>query len=262
MTNRLVPQSRSDALANVLLGVPLGFAFLGLACLDRVGRGAVIRRGLLLLPACLGFAAVIEFVQLCFPARTCAASDVVCQGLGAAIGMAAWVLFGQRLTEQARAVWSRSGLGGAAGRLLVWYLVLLAFIQLLPMDLSPSPKDLYKKLRDVAVFVPFTEYRGAGHEQAIQQTAKLLLVAGLYLPVGLLAAGLPERFWQYDNSRRVFAAAIGLAVGMEGLQLVVHARVPSATDAGVGAAAALVGWRLRRMRPPAREPLSTPGGDR
>src|SRR5207248_2325426 len=38
MTRRAVPQSRSDALANVLLGVPLGFGLLGLARVDRPGK--------------------------------------------------------------------------------------------------------------------------------------------------------------------------------------------------------------------------------
>src|SRR5204863_2284408 len=89
-------ESRSDAAANLLLGVPLGFALLGLACADRGwSRGRVARAGLLLLPACALFAAAVEFSQLFTTGRTCSASDVLAQTLGAALGMTAWVLCGQ-----------------------------------------------------------------------------------------------------------------------------------------------------------------------
>src|SRR5205814_5993342 len=139
------------------VGVPLGFGLLGLARVDRPGKARAVLTGVLLLPACLGFAAAVEFAQLYVPVRTCAGSDVLCQGFGAALGMAGWVLVGQRLTEQARQVVG----AGAAGRLLVAYLALLAFVQALPMDLTLSPRDIYKKLRDRVVYVPFGEFRGA-----------------------------------------------------------------------------------------------------
>src|SRR5262249_49486849 len=119
--------SRSDALANVLLGVPLGFGLLGLVFVDKpqnrfrsdaglpprpeAGRGEswLVREvvlGLCLLPGCLAFAAAVEFAQLYFPARTCSGADVLCQGFGALLGMAAWVLLGRRLVDRARAAWN------------------------------------------------------------------------------------------------------------------------------------------------------------
>ena len=248
MANRWWPESRSDGVANVLLGVPLGFGLLGLVCVDRRSRLAAIGRGLLLLPACVGVAAGVEFVQLYFPARTCSGSDVLCQGLGSALGMTAWVLFGQRLTEHARAIWSGREIGGATGRLLVVYLVLLAFVQFLPMDLTASPKELYKKVRDQVVFVPFEEFRGRDTDQTWDRAARLLQVFGLYLPVGLLAAGLPGRFGLWGNPAQIVAAALGLAGAMEALQLIVQSRVPSATDVTIGAAGALAGWLIRLMR--------------
>src|SRR5439155_23954107 len=88
------------------------------------------------------------------------------------------------LGSQAGAVWTGAD---AAGRMLIAYLVLLAFVQLLPMDLSASPRDLYRKLRDGMVYVPFAEFRGAEGSKTLEQTGKLLRVFGLYLPIGLLA---------------------------------------------------------------------------
>ena len=87
----------------------------------------------------------MEFAQLYVPVRTCAGSDVLCQTVGAAIGMTVWLLVGQRLVEQAREV---AG-SGAVVRLLAAYIVLLAFVQTLPMDLTLSPRDVGKKLLGV-----------------------------------------------------------------------------------------------------------------
>jgi VanZ family protein len=239
MTRRPLPESRSDGLANVLLGVPLGLGLLGLVRVDNPGKARAAAVGLLLLPACVAFAAAVEFAQLYVPARTCAGSDVVCQGFGAAVGMLGWVLFGQRLTDQAREV---AG-SGAVVRLLAAYVVLLTFVQTLPMDLTLSPKDIYKKLRDKVVYVPFGEFRGATAGRAWERTATLLQVTALYLPVGLLAANLPGRLRRYaDSLPKVFAASVGLACGMEAIQLVVQSRTSSATDVAVGATAATLGW--------------------
>jgi VanZ family protein len=246
MTNRPLPESRSDGLANVLLGVPLGFALLGLCRVDRSRMARTVAAGLVLLPACLAFAAAVEFAQLFVPVRTCAGSDVLCQGFGAAVGMLGWALVGQRLTDQVREV---AG-SGAVVRLLAAYVVLLAFVQTLPMDLTISPKEVYKKLRDKVVYVPFTEFRGATAGRTWERTATLLQVTALYLPVGLLAANLPGRLRKHAESLpKVFALSVGLACGMEAIQLVVQSRTSSATDVAVGATAATLGWVIGRRFP-------------
>jgi VanZ family protein len=239
MTRRPLPESRSDALANVLLGVPLGFGMLGLFRLDRPGRLRAAATGLLLLPACAGFAAVVEFAQLYVPVRTCAGSDVVCQTIGAAFGILGWVLLGPRLVEQAREVTG----SGAVIRLLVAYLLLLAFVQTLPMDLTLSPRAVGKKLLSVLKVLPFEEFRGANPGRVWERTAQLLQVTALYLPVGLLLANLQG--WQRrhaDGPGKVFLIGLGLAFVMEGVQLLVASRTSSPTDVAVGATAVTLAW--------------------
>src|SRR5262245_23883932 len=57
--------SRSDTLVNVMLGVPLGFALLGMIAADRrwpVQKQVVF--GVRLLPVCAIFASAVEFSQL------------------------------------------------------------------------------------------------------------------------------------------------------------------------------------------------------
>src|SRR5262245_14362598 len=246
LSHRVIVQSRSDGIANVLLGVPLGFALLGLVCAD---RGWTWRKtagvGLLLLPACVLFAAGVEFVQLYFPERTCAASDILAQALGAALGMIAWVLVGQKFTERARAMWTGTE-QNPAGRLLPAYLVLVAFIQALPLDVSASPYELYRKVRDEVRFVPFGEFDGLNAAERWKQIAKLAKLAGLLFPAGLLASRLKGRFAAW-NAARVALAAVAVAVCLEAVQLVVKSRTPSTTDMLVGAFAALAGWYAGRI---------------
>lgn len=225
MTQRWMFESRSDAIANVMLGVPLGFGLVGFLRAERRGAAGDVFASLFCLPLCVAFAAAVEFCQLYLPERTTAGSDVLCQGFGSILGMAAWVVAGRWLVHQAEAIWSGSG---AAGRLLIAYLVVLAFVQMLPMDLSASPRDLYRKLRDDVVFVPFSE------GMTVERSTRLLQVCGLFLPVGLFAR---RGGWS-------LAIPLMLAIATEGIQLLVKSRVPSATDALVGGFGVLFGWWL------------------
>ena len=233
MEQRLLPQSRSDGLANFALGVPLGFALLG-AC---PGRRLVLAAPLL--AGCVGLAAAVEFAQLYVPERTCAGSDVLAQGIGAAVGMGLWFALGGWVTRFATAAANHPKAGGRAGRLLAAYLLVVAGVQLLPLDLSPSPVDVYRKLRDgKATLVPFGEGVTGDH------VAKWLTLAGLFLPAGLLAS-------RVSSLSGAEAAAGGFAVAglTEAGQLLVS-RHASTTDVLVGGVGWLVGLALGRARLP------------
>ncbi len=234
MADRLLPQSRSDGLANFALGVPLGFALLG-ACPSRRGLLAVP-----LLAGCVGLAAAVEFGQLYVPERTCAGSDVLAQGLGAAVGMGLWVAVGGRVTRFATLAANHPKAGGRAGRLLAAYLFVVAGVQLLPLDLSASPVDVYRKLRDgKATLRPFGEGVTGDH------VAKWLTLVGLFLPAGLLAS-------RVSSLSGVEAVAGGFAVAglTEAGQLLVS-RYASTTDVLVGGVGWLVGLVVGRARLPA-----------
>jgi VanZ family protein len=239
--------SRSDSVANVMLGVSIGFALLGLVSVDRNWpREKTVLFALLLLPVCGLFSAGVEFSQLFTVSRVCSASDIVAQVLGTIAGMVAWVLWGQQLTDRTLATINRADLN-VASRLLIAYVALLAFIQTLPFDVSASPVDLYRKFRDGGVkFVPFGEFDGMTDAQRWGHIAKLVKLAGLYFPVGLLAARLKGRVERWSILPVAFAA-IGLGICLESLQLVVRSRTPSVTDALVGAFAAMAGWYAARV---------------
>ena len=244
MQTRWRVESRSDLLANVLLGVPLGFGLLGARRVDRSGRGQAVRTGLALWPGCVAFAAAVEFVQLYIPGRYSSASDVIAQGAGAAVGMAGWVLAGQRLTDAARRALADPRAGGAAGRLLLVYLGLVTLVQLLPLDLSASPYAARRRyLRGDVTLTPFAEW-DSQEANRVWLALTWLGQAVLFFPAGLLLARFPVRVW-----RRWFGfplvAAVGCGVGLatEAAQVLVS-RYPSVSDVLVGAVGLTAGWVL------------------
>jgi VanZ family protein len=248
-------ESRSDAIANVMLGLPLGFALLGAASADRGwSRARLALVGLRLLVPCALFAAAVEFSQLFTADRFCSATDIAAQTLGSAAGMAAWVLWGQRLADRALAVWRRADVD-AAGRMLIAYLALLAFVEALPFDLNASPYGLYRKFKDGGVrLAPFGEFEGVSDAARWKEMGKLARLAGLFFPAGLLAALARGRIESWGVPR-VALAALALGVCAEAPQLLVKSRTPGATDALVGACAAAAGWLAGRAH---REGLALP----
>jgi VanZ family protein len=244
MQTRWRVESRSDLLANVLLGVPLGFCLLGARRVDRPGHGDAVWAGLVLWPGCVAFAALVEFAQLYFSGRTSAATDVLAQGIGAAVGMAGWVLAGPWLTDAARRVWADPRAGGPAGRLLLAGLGLVALMQLLPLDLSASPYAARKRFRhgDV-ILVPFAEWHAPNADHA-RLVLTWLAQAVLFAPAGLLLARLPGRVWRRWYGLPV-VVGFGLGVGLltEAGQVLVS-RGPSGTDVLVGAAGFTAGWAV------------------
>lgn len=247
LANRRVIESRSDFVANFLLGVPLGFCLLGALRVDRAGQRGTILTAAAAWPLCVLLAAGVEFGQLYFPGRTSSAADVIAQGAGSAAGMLVWGTAGPRLTAWARKAWAGQRIGGTAGRLLVIYLGFLVLIQLLPLDLTLSPTEAYHKLRDRVTYVPFAELSGPRTPAFAGRTQAWLELAALYVPVGLLAAGRPGRAWRsWRSGPRVFGLALVLALGLEACQLVVASRRPSVTDVLIGGAATTLGWAIGR----------------
>ncbi|OGW61675.1 MAG: hypothetical protein A2V83_02150 [Nitrospirae bacterium RBG_16_64_22] len=221
--------SRADWVANILLFVPLAFLWLGV--LWPGGRTSRIAASVLVLFACVGLSAAIEFAQLFFPPRTVSLNDVLAEGIGAGIGVIAWHLAGpglMRWVDEWRGERSEKSL---ALRLLYVYLFLLFGYNLLPLDLTISPVEIYHKWRaGRVVLVPF----GYPFADPAQEIYSLLADAVIWIPAAYLwrrsAAKGPLSSWLH-----VTAAAVLL----EFLQLFVYTRVSDVTDvltASIGAA--------------------------
>ena len=236
MADRVWPASRSDWLANVLLGVPLGFCLLGAVRVGSPGRAwPTLVTAVVLWPACVGLAVAVEFGQLYVPGRTCSGSDVAAQGLGAAVGMIGWAEFGPKLT-----IYLARWLTGTAGRspvvrVFAAYAGMLGLILYMPLDLTMSPADLARELLRQVVFVPFAEFAGWGTAAGREQLQHWAELAAVYIPAGLIAA----RFEQagsdrWNSSGAVLPAVIGFPFVMEAGQLFVASHVPQMSGAVVG----------------------------
>lgn len=246
LQTRVTIESRSDAIANVLLGVPLGFALMGAIRADRAGAAGNMVAAAVVWPTCVGLALAVEFSQMFVPGRTPSGADVLAQGVGSAVGVGAWLTFGPWGTAFVRQVLDNPRAGGAVGRLLASYILFLAVVQLLPLDLTASPADVYRKIRDGGVtWIPFGELSGANGMPGSDPWTKVqdwLELVGLGLPVGLIASQLPGRAWR-TWAGLPWAATAGLMLGavMETGQVFVS-RHPSITDTLFLAVGVLIGW--------------------
>ncbi|MFO0796688.1 MAG: VanZ family protein [Gemmataceae bacterium] len=238
LRDRVAVHSRSDGVGNVGVAVPLGFFLLAAARVDRRRGIGELVAALALWPLAAAVAVAAEFGQVFLPTRYATSADVWCQAVGAALGMLGWLVAGRWLTGHARAVWERTQPRAAAARLLAAYLLWVAAAQALPLDLTASPAEVYRKARDRVVYVPFREFGPGGPADA---GMKFLKVAGLFLPAGLLAG----RLWA--NPLRPLALGVLLAGATELGQLVVNSRVPSATDVVAGTTGVLLGWAAVRF---------------
>jgi VanZ family protein len=196
----------------------------------------------LVLPGCVAASAAIEFAQLFFPPRVSSLNDIVAQAVGAGLGAAAWLAWGQRCTVWARRFWSDPGASGPAARVFPAYLAVLVLVHVVPLDLTISPADLYHKYQEGRVrLVPFAGWDAS----PLEVTRKCLLNVAFFLPGGLLLAWLPGRVWRDGRSwLHVWGLGVGLAGLVEALQLFVQSRFADTTDVVTGGVAVLAGWGI------------------
>jgi glycopeptide antibiotics resistance protein len=225
--------SRADWVANILLFVPFAFLWTGILSGE---PSSPLRRALasvFVFAGAAGLALAIEFAQIFFPPRTVSANDLLAEGLGAIAGIVLWWLFGRRVIGYLSG-WSRLGSGaGTAQRLLAGYLFLMFGYNLLPLDLTISPIEVFHKWREgKLILIPF----GAHFESFAQRVYDIASDAAIWIPAAFL--------WQMSSPlppRRNVLRVTGCAALLELLQLFVYSRVTDVTDILTAAAGAAIG---------------------
>jgi VanZ family protein len=252
VSTRAIPDSRSDWAANVALGVPLGFAALGLCRANRIGRMADLLTAGAVVTVCTLFSGCVEFGQLFYVGRTCSGSDIWAQGFGAVIGATIWCLYGRQAAVYIRNAFSQEGARSSTAPLLAGYVGIILLVQLLPLDLTASPKEIYHRLTDSrkVTIVPFTDLMGRPGEDKLDDLKKLADWAELFMlfvPAGLLAAGLPGVFRSANGLAQVAGYGLMAAAATEAGQILVQSRHASTTDVLVGSVGILFGWATARI---------------
>ncbi|OGB05383.1 MAG: hypothetical protein A3G29_10435 [Burkholderiales bacterium RIFCSPLOWO2_12_FULL_64_99] len=233
--------SRADWVANFLLFIPLTF----LAGLVLNGSAGTFRRvliaGMLTLSA-WALAVGIEFTQLFFPQRTVSQNDILAEGLGGIVGTALHFLAGVKVHAWLDGFWRAQQAQDRASILLRSYLLILLVFNVMPLDLTLSPVEMFHKWKEGRViFIPFYGLKDGWSITLYGLLTDLLIWA----PVGALWALQAARTF-----RQIFWLGLLAAAGIEALQLFVYSRTTDVTDVLLGACGALGGaLLLRRTRP-------------
>lgn len=240
--------SRSDFVANILLGVPLGFFGMGFLTRENTRRHPWAA-GIAIIAGASVLAALAEFGQLYVPERTTSLSDIIAQTLGASIGVGVWFMGGGQVSRYVRGLWGEYVQDEDALKILGGYALLYAVYQLLPLDITIRPAEMYHKfLGGMVALIPFTDRAGL--------TAYLLLSqAAVMIPIGYAVVVLGR-----GRGHPLVRATIGgvlFAGALEFLQLFILPRYSSTTDVVMGALGAAVGgWLAIRFGPAARVGLT------
>jgi len=254
-------QSRTDWATNVLLFVPIGFFAVGALCVDRRRRWAVLAT-VPVAACCAALSVAIEFAQLWFPPRTASLNDIAAETIGSLAGCVLWVFVGQTLTDWLRTYTRDASPKRQVDWLLQAYLLGFVIYSVLPLDLTISVADLYRKFKGgKLVALPFSYGYGSAFAW-IYQLAKDVVV---FVPVGAWAAtAFVGRGRQVRSLGQSVLIGGLIAAAIEVAQLFVYSRFTDATDIIMGTAGVTVGAALmRRLRgatggQPMAEPATEP----
>lgn len=201
---KLGAASRADWIANILLYIPLSF-MAAAACGRMIHPLARLILSLSVFIFCLALAVAVEFTQQFFPPRTVSLNDLIAEGLGTAIGLGAWLIFGHYFSRLYNQLWQGSLFSVHAG--IVFYLLLYIGLSLFPFDFVTSFEELDEKLvhSDDALILPFDTCSAEPLRCGVKLLAEILVL----IPLGLLFCYLP-----YLKHRFFLAVLVGFFLGL------------------------------------------------
>lgn len=213
--------SRADWVANILLFIPLAFLGIGIIW-HRRNTAFNIIGSFIILAASISLCILIEYTQLYFPPRTVSLNDILAESLGAVIGITLWWLTGEKVKTWLNSWFQSQSKTDRIQRALHFYLVILFVYNVMPLDLTISPIELYHKWNEGRIMlIPF------GFHFAEPSTLIYNLITDMliWIPVPiLLIISSPHRKLYAFNYTVLSALLIEIA------QLFVYSRVTDITD--------------------------------
>ena len=223
--------SRIDWASNVVLGIPL--SFLGFGCFYNRKRYAGIGITVFIFIFCAGLSFFVEFLQMFFPNRVSSLNDILAQGIGAGLGFFLWLFAGPACVKWLSGIRTAEQLSGKIHYLFYLYLVIVLFYNVMPLDLTVNPVEIYHKYRaGRIVFLPFSSPQGGFKDIVYNLTIDTLIWAPIAWYVVLFRKG---------SFLRAVLCAILAASFVEFLQLFVFSRVTDITDVITGGAGGVIG---------------------
>jgi VanZ family protein len=228
--------SRSDLLANVLLFVPIGFAFAGAWLAGQRRRAPLIQAVVLILPVSLAASLLIEFLQVFTSNRTPSSTDIAAQTIGCLMGIGAWRIAGEALTT-----WLREAVAAAPEdrleRILTAYAAGWVLVSLAPFDITVDLGDLADRVRSGKIaLVPFAGPGVFSARWLWDVTAELLSA----IPLGLFGS-IGASGGRYRRPALAFGLGLAIVVVIEGAQVFISSHSANATDVLFGGIGVLFG---------------------
>jgi glycopeptide antibiotics resistance protein len=214
-------ESRADWVANLLLFIPIGF-LAGRLITAGAGLTGQLLGGFWIVLGSVALAVTLEFTQLFFPPRTVSQNDILAESLGGMIGFVLQMRWGARVENGLLSLWQRESRTKRIDRLLYGYLILLFAFNVMPLDLTLSPVEIYRQWSEGrVVLIPFGRLSGHWSEILYGFATNILI----WIPVGLL--------WRIRTGEGILAIMRrGLVAGLiiEILQIFIYSRVTDSTD--------------------------------
>ncbi len=213
--------SRADWVANILLFIPLTFLWAAFFHQRSDSFHYFIALVILFLAATLSIS--IEFTQLFFPQRTVSRNDIIAEITGAIAGIATWRLYGQHFNLWLKRWTTNRGSAGRYEQLLYIYIAILFGYNLLPLDLTNSPVEIYHKWVGGKIhIIPFF----SSFENGVSN-----FLYGIFVDIIIWA---PVPFLWILSAKKTLAQAFKWswlsALLLEFLQLFVYSRVSDSAD--------------------------------
>lgn len=230
--------SRADWVANILLFIPLSFLLMSYF-MPAERKQLKLNIAIPIALSCVVLALIIEFTQLYFPQRTVSINDIIAESLGAMLGIVLFYRFGQRILHYLQAIVAmRGNQTSLLNYLLIAYIALFTLYNILPLDLTLSPVELFKKWQDGRItLLPFSAYRGSFLQIFYAIFSDILL----WIPIAVLL------YLQQHQKKSIYIRLVLFAALIEFFQLFVYSRVTDLTDIILAFIAAWLGNNLGRL---------------
>lgn len=224
--------SRIDWATNIMLGIPA--SFLGMAVFYRL-RGFTVHIVVVCLVflTCLLTSVTAEFLQLFFSSRIPSMNDIVAQSFGEGIGIVTWLLFGKNTISAFTDFMAMDSFSSKLKFIFWGYIFILFLYNLMPLDLSLNPTDIYHKWKTGHInLIPF----GFHVESLSQLTYNTIVDLLTWFPVAFFLV-------RYENRSIVFATFMVcmIALLIESIQVLVVSRITDVTDLITALAGGLMG---------------------
>lgn len=241
--------SRADWVANILLFIPL--TFLWMAIFHQSNKNFRYFVAFIILIFAIFLCISIEFTQLFFPQRTVSKNDIIAEISGGTLGILAWRIYGQYFNTWLTHWAADKAPAGRYEQVLYLYIAILFGYNLLPLDLTNSPVEIYHKWVDGKVhIIPFFSSMENG---LISFLYSIFIDIIIWAPVPFLWILSAKK-----NPLQAFKWSAFSALLLEFLQLFVYSRVSDSADLITAGAGITIGTFLAHQYCPTSKASITP----